>query len=95
VQQGGLKMLKGIKAKIEDIGYKRCGNCPAHWDSVDYWGEGDEGCTLHRDIFEFCPLSLLPKVVVKPYMKFQEKQEEKYYLKMNLKDLEEDKKEID
>ncbi|MFX3673305.1 MAG: hypothetical protein ACE3JQ_02490 [Paenisporosarcina sp.] len=74
-------MLNAIKEKIEDVGFNRCGNCPAYWQSVDYWGECDAGCSIHRDHLEFCPLSLLPKIIMKPYVSFKEKHEEKYFMK--------------
>ena len=84
-------MLAGLKDKIVDIGFNRCGNCPAHWASVDYWGEGDEGCTIYRDNLEFCSLSLLPQFVMKPYVKLKEKQDEKRFLKMYQDDIEAEK----
>lgn len=74
-------MLGAIKEKIEDVGLNRCGSCLAFYCSSDYWGETDEGCTINRDIYEFCPVSLLPKVIAKPYVKYKEKQEEKAFMK--------------
>lgn len=74
--------------KISDVTGKRCEKCPAYWENVDYWGEYDAGCTLHRDHLEFCSLSLLPKAVMKPYVKYKERQEEKYWEEMYEKDRE-------
>ncbi|MEB8638318.1 hypothetical protein P4H32_32340 [Bacillus cereus] len=72
-------MLQNVIDKVQEIGYDRCGNCPAYWHNIDYWGEAHEGCSLHRDIYEFCHLSLLPQLVMKPYLKFKERQESKYW----------------
>lgn len=68
--------------KLFLIAEQRCEKCPAYWASVDYWGEGDSGCTIHRDHLEFCPLSLLPRSIMKPYVKRKEKQEEVYWEKV-------------
>lgn len=59
----------------------RCIACPAYWEQVDHWGEYDAGCRLHRDHLEFCPLSLLPKFVMKPYLKLEERREERRWEK--------------
>lgn len=59
-----------IPAKLHKIAQKRCEQCPAFWSNV-FWGEGDAGCQLDRDISEFCRLSLLPKVVVRRTVKAQ------------------------
>jgi hypothetical protein len=78
-----IEVIKDIASTASCTFYRvseeRCQKCPAYWASVDYWGEGDSGCTLHRDNLEFCPLSLLPKAIMKPYVKHKEKQEEKYW----------------
>lgn len=68
--------------KIKQIGYDRCGYCPAYWASVDYWGEGDSGCLLHRDIEEFCTLSFVPKAIVKKLIKKEEKRMDKHWQEM-------------
>ena len=73
-------MINTVKRKVEDVGLKRCGNCPAFYRVMDYWGEADEGCVLCKDIYEFCPVSLLPRPVAKIYVDYKEKQEEKAFL---------------
>lgn len=75
-------MFEGIKSKVEVIGYNRCCKCPAYWASVDYWGEGDSGCTLHRDHLEFCPLSLLPRMFMMPYVKYEEWRDERRWTRI-------------
>ncbi|MFK7692877.1 hypothetical protein [Paenibacillus sp. HJGM_3] len=77
--------------KFHDITGKRCEKCPAFWENVDYWGEWDAGCTLHRDHLEFCPLSLLPKAIMKPYVKLKVRQEERYWEKLYEQELEKDR----
>jgi len=77
-----MKLIDNVVDKVKEVGYNRCGKCPAYWHNVDYWGEADEGCLLHKDIFEFCGLSLLPHIVVKPYLKYKMWQEEKQWLAM-------------
>lgn len=79
-------MLNAIVNKVKDVGYNRCGKCPAFWESVDYWGEADAGCTLHRDYLEFCPLSLLPNSVMNRYVKFKEGREERHWNKIYERD---------
>lgn len=75
-------MLGAAIDKVKEIGYNRCGNCPAFWQNVDYFGEADAGCTLHRDTEEFCALSLLPHFLVKPYVKFEERRDERHWMKI-------------
>ncbi|MGO4369360.1 hypothetical protein AB4Z21_00940 [Paenibacillus sp. MCAF20] len=75
-------MIGAAINKVKEIGYNRCGNCPAFWHNVGYWGEADAGCSLHRDTEEFCLLSLLPQFVAKPYVKLQERCEEKRWDKI-------------
>lgn len=76
-------MIETVKSQVLEYASNRCEKCPAFWEQVDYWGEYDAGCTLHRDHLEFCPLSLLPKAVMKPYVKLKERQEEKYWEKLS------------
>ena len=80
--------MNDIINRIKEFGYNRCGKCPAFWESVDHWGEHDAGCTLHRDHLEFCPLSVLPHAIMKPYVKFEERKEERYWDKVYKQELE-------
>lgn len=75
-------MVDKVKAEFSRITTKRCQNCPAYWSSVDYWGEWEDGCSLYRDHLEFCPLSLLPQAIMKPYVKYKERQEERHWEKV-------------
>ncbi|MDN4067671.1 hypothetical protein QYF50_07165 [Paenibacillus vini] len=87
-----LKTLKDVAAtasqKFYEVSSLRCEHCPAFWTSVDHWGEGDAGCTLHHDHLEFCSLSLLPQVIMKPYVKHKERQEELYWERVYERDQE-------
>ena len=74
-----MKLLENIKETVVDKALERCGNCPAYCCSKDYWGEYDEGCVLNKDIFEFCPIALLPKIISKPYVNYQVKKEEQAF----------------
>lgn len=75
---GAIKDAVSITSqKFYEVTRNRCEKCPAFWENVDYWGEYDAGCSLYRDHLEFCPLSLLPHVIMKPYLKHKERQEDK------------------
>lgn len=87
-------MLEALTDKVKEIGHDRCGKCPAYWQSVNYWGEGDEECSLNRDIYEFCPLSLASRFVIKPLMKLEERRMDRFYSEMG-KQIERDEFESD
>lgn len=83
-----MKIVESIKdlaaeasCQFNQFSQDRCEKCPAYWEQVDYWGEYDAGCRLHRDHLEFCPLSLLPKMAMKPYLAFEEWREERRWAK--------------
>ncbi|KIL37946.1 hypothetical protein SD70_29595 [Gordoniibacillus kamchatkensis] len=86
-------VIKETSQKLSEVAGNRCQKCPAFWEQVDYWGEDDAGCTLHRDHLEFCPLSLLPQAIMKPYVKFKERQEERYWEKLYEQELEKEREE--
>ncbi|KGE18465.1 hypothetical protein [Paenibacillus wynnii] len=71
-----------VLQKFHEITERRCEKCPAFWENVDYWGEYDAGCTLNRDHLEFCPLSLLPRAVMKPIVLHKEKVDALYWEKL-------------
>jgi predicted RNase H-like nuclease (RuvC/YqgF family) len=75
-------MINSVVDKIKQVGYGRCGSCPAFWSSTDYWGESDAGCQLNRDIYEFCKLSFAPKAVIKSLIKKEEKRMDKHWTEL-------------
>ena len=76
-----IPVIENAIDKIKQIGYDRCGSCPAFWAETDYWGESDAGCRLNRDIEEFCNISFFPKFAVNSMIKRADKKLDAFYTK--------------